>query len=94
MEAENVRRVKEAPDPQAVALLAPITLHEARHTCASLMIDSGASLLVIKTVMGHASIQMTVDQYGHLMPDSLDVTRAAVNAYLARAGGDRGLRAI
>src|SRR3954453_8022288 len=42
-------------------LLAPIALHEARHTCASTFIAAGANPKVIQTVMGHASIQMTFD---------------------------------
>jgi integrase len=33
--------------------------------------------------MGHASIQMTFDVYGHLMPGKRDEVRAQVDAYLA-----------
>jgi integrase len=65
--------------------LAPIGLHEARHTCASVLIASGANPKVIQKVMGHATIGMTFDQYGHLMPGGLDEAAAAANAYLARA---------
>ncbi|MDP9223038.1 MAG: site-specific integrase, partial [Actinomycetota bacterium] len=65
--------------------LEPIGLHEARHTCASVLIASGANPKVIQKVMGHATIGMTFDQYGHLMPGGLDEAAAAANAYLARA---------
>jgi integrase len=41
--------------------LEPISLHEARHTCASTMIDAGADLKQISTAMGHASIGITAD---------------------------------
>ena len=65
--------------------LEPIGLHEARHTFASLLIASGANPKVIQRVMGHATIGMTFDQYGHLMPGGLEEAAAAANAYLARA---------
>lgn len=67
------------------AKLAGITLHEARHTCASVFIAAGANPKVIQTIMGHATIQMTFDQYGHLMPGGLGEAVAAVDAYLMRS---------
>jgi integrase len=42
--------------------------HTLRHTYASLLIGQGASLAYVKEQLGHASIKMTVDTYGHLMP--------------------------
>jgi integrase len=45
-----------------------ITLHEARHTAASLMIAAGANAKALSVVMGHESITITFDRYGHLMP--------------------------
>jgi integrase len=83
-EAENTRRVKDAEDGAKVELLVPITLHEARHTCASLMIAAGVNPKALSVIMGHATIAMTFDTYGHLMPGGLDEAAAAVNAYLAR----------
>lgn len=70
--------------------LEPIALHEARHTCASTFIAAGANPKVIQTVMGHASIQMTFDVYGHLMRDGLDDAARMVNDYLARASTEAG----
>jgi integrase len=77
-----------------LADLDPIALHEGRHTCASLLIASGANAKVIQAVMGHATIQVTFDTYGHLMPGGLEEAAAAANAYLAArhdAGGIRGI---
>jgi hypothetical protein len=37
--------------------------------------------------MGHATIGMTFDQYGHLMPGGLAEAADAANAYLARRSG-------
>ena len=58
-----------------------IRLHDLRHTFGSLLIQGGASLAYVRDQMGHASIQITVDVYGHLVAgadvsfvDSLDET--------------------
>jgi hypothetical protein len=45
-----------------------IRLHDRRHTFGSLLIRSGASIVYVKEQMGHSSIQVTVDTYGHLIP--------------------------
>jgi hypothetical protein len=42
--------------------------HDLRHTFGSLLIQRGASLTYVKEQMGHSSIQVTVDTYGHLIP--------------------------
>jgi integrase len=42
--------------------------HDLRHTFGSLLIQQGASLTYVKDQMGHSSIQVTVDTYGHLIP--------------------------
>jgi integrase len=48
--------------------LRKIRLHDLRHTFGSLLIQSGASIVYVKEQMGHSSIQVTVDTYGHLIP--------------------------
>ncbi len=45
-----------------------IRLHDLRHTFGSLLIQAGASIVYVKEQMGHSSIQVTVDTYGHLIP--------------------------
>jgi integrase len=42
-----------------------------RHTFGSLLIQDGASLAYVKDQMGHSSIQVTVDTYGHLIPGAI-----------------------
>jgi integrase len=42
--------------------------HDLRHTFASLLLQQGESLVYVKEQMGHSSIQVTVDLYGHLIP--------------------------
>jgi len=64
----------------------PITLHECRHTFASMLIDSGANPKAIQQFMGHAKIQTTFDVYGHLLPGSHDEVRKRMDAYLRGDG--------
>jgi integrase len=58
------------------------TMHEARHTFASLLIDAGANPKAIQEFMGHANIKETFDTYGHLLPGSRDEIRERMDAYL------------
>ena len=45
-----------------------IRIHDFRHTFASLLLQNGESLAYVKDQLGHASIRMTIDVYGHLVP--------------------------
>ena len=45
-------------------------MHSLRHACASLWIDSGFNPKQIQTLMGHSSIKVTFDVYGHLFADA------------------------
>ena len=42
--------------------------HDLRHTAAALMVAEGAHLLAVKERLGHSTIQVTADRYGHLFP--------------------------
>ena len=64
--------------------LTPITLHEARHTYASLLIAAGVNTKAISTYMGHASVTITLDCYGHLMPGNEAEAADRLDAYIAR----------
>jgi integrase len=65
--------------------LDPITLHECRHTYASLMIAAGVNAKALSTYMGHANIGITLDLYGHMMPGNEEEAADLLDAYLARA---------
>ncbi|MBU4233713.1 MAG: site-specific integrase [Proteobacteria bacterium] len=45
-----------------------IRIHDLRHTYASILIQNGESLAYVRDQLGHSSIQITVDIYGHLVP--------------------------
>ena len=50
------------------AALRQIRIHDLRQTFASLLLQRGESVAYVKEQLGHASIQITVDTYGHLIP--------------------------
>jgi integrase len=52
-------------------------LHALRHACASLWIENGMNAKRIQKLMGHSTIQMTFDVYGHLFTDGDADQRAA-----------------
>jgi integrase len=62
-----------------------ITLHECRHTFASLMIAAGVNAKALSSYMGHADIATTFNKYGHLMPGNEDEAAGLLDAYLERA---------
>jgi hypothetical protein len=77
-----VRR-KFKPAAKAANLL-PLRVHDLRHTAAGLMIALGAHPKVIQERLGHSSIKVTLDTYGHLFPN-LDEALAQRLDELARA---------
>ena len=52
-------------------------LHALRHACASLWIENGMNPKRIQKLMGHSTIQMTFDVYGHLFADAEGDQKAA-----------------
>lgn len=47
-----------------------LTLHGLRHTAASLMIAGNVHARAIADILGHSSISITMDVYGHLLNDT------------------------
>jgi integrase len=47
--------------------LSDLTFHGLRHTYAALMLSSGTDIAVLSKLMGHSSIAVTADIYGHLV---------------------------
>jgi integrase len=81
---------KRAKEAWEAAGLDPIGLHAARHTAAALMIAAGVNVKALSTFMGHFSITITLDRYGHLMPGSIGEATTLLDAYLARTGARTG----
>ncbi len=63
----------------AEAGLEPMTVHDLRHTAASLAISSGANVKAVQRMLGHASAAMTLDPYADLFEDDLDSVSDALD---------------
>ena len=56
--------------------------HTLRHSCASVLLTSGVPMPIVSAVLGHSSISITVDTYGHLAaPIMADAMRGALVGY-------------
>jgi integrase len=77
--------LKRARKDWEIAGLEPIGLHEGRHTFASYLIAAGVNAKAVTTYMGHSSVDITFDRYGHLFPGNEDQAAGLVNDYLRRA---------
>jgi integrase len=50
------------------AELPPITFHDLRHTCASLLFQQNIHPKFVQELLGHASVAITLDTYSHMLP--------------------------
>jgi len=76
------------------AIADSMTIHDLRHTCASLLVHAGANVKAVQRQLGHKSATMTLDVYADLFDDDLDAVGDAMDGLLARAIGDgKGLAA-
>lgn len=57
--------------------------HDLRHHYASLLIHSGLSVKEVQARLRHGSAKTTLDTYAHLMPDTEDTARAAIQRVIA-----------
>lgn len=63
----------------ADAGLPRMTVHDLRHTAASLAIASGANVKAVQRMLGHASAAMTLDVYADLFDEDVDTVSAALD---------------
>jgi len=97
MRRSNFARRVWAPATRAVGLEG-LRFHDLRHTAVALAIGLGAHPKAIQERMGHSSVTVTLDRYGHLydgldqrIADGLDgVLRAASRGLSAAWGPDEG----
>lgn len=57
------------PAVRAVGLPETFRIHDLRHTCVALLVAAGAHPKAIQCHLGHSSIRVTLDMYGHLFPE-------------------------
>ena len=58
------------PAVRRAGLPSEVRFHDLRHTCAAWTIDRGHHMQEVKEHLGHSSIRVTSDRYGHLFPDA------------------------
>ncbi len=66
--------------------LAPLTIHDLRHTFASLACASGASLHFVQKTMGHSSPTVTANTYADLYADQLDDVAKNMDRIITKTG--------
>lgn len=69
-----------------------VTIHDLRHTAASLAISAGANVKVVQRMLGHASAAMTLDTYADLFADDLGAVADAHDERRAQYVPTEGLR--
>ena len=65
-----------------------LTFHDLRHTCASLLIATGANPLEVAAQLGHKDARLVFQRYGHLYPGAAE--RAVQRLDALTSGGAVG----
>jgi integrase len=67
-----------------------LRFHDLRHTSASWLLDAGIPIVAVSQRLGHASVTMTLNVYGHTMPPAEDRLLAVLDGCLGwgRHGAD------
>jgi integrase len=71
---------------EAAGLPASLRMHDLRHTCAALMISEGANPKQVQCHLGHSSITVTMDNYGHLFSGDVEALAERMDARIRRTG--------
>jgi integrase len=90
IDPDNWSKRSLAPILASAEGVGPIGLHGLRHTYASLLINQGESLKYVSRQLGHASIQITADLYGHLFRETSTAAMQRLGARMDAAEEPRG----
>jgi integrase len=63
-----------------------LRMHDLRHTAASMLIAQGCHPKVVQEHLGHSSIILTMDRYGHLYPEDRSKVSDALDAAFLSSG--------
>ncbi|MDD3012386.1 MAG: tyrosine-type recombinase/integrase [Candidatus Gastranaerophilales bacterium] len=69
LDPDNMVKRHFLPNLKSAGINKQIRFHDLRHTFASALIAQNVPIKYIQAQMGHSSIQVTLDRYGHLMPE-------------------------
>ncbi len=73
------------PAVNKAAVVGGLRIHDLRHTCAALLIAQGAHPKQIQMHLGHSSITVTMDRYGHIFPDHMETLAQGLEATFQKA---------
>lgn len=77
------------PGQRAAGITPLRRVHDLRHTAAALAIAAGAHPKMLQDMLGHSSIAVTLNVYGHLFPSLHDALAASLDEAF-RAAADSG----
>ena len=78
LDSTNFRRHIYGPAVRALGL-GPLTVHDLRHTTASLAVSAGANVKAVQRLLGHESAAVTLNIYSGLFDDDLDRVAERLN---------------
>jgi integrase len=64
--------------------------HDLRHSCASLLLAQGVPMKAVQEILGHATVNITLSVYGHLMPGVLDHEMSKMGRFFPDSGDSEG----
>src|SRR5437870_5048829 len=73
------------PAVAAAGLPDVLRFHDLRHTCAALLIANGRHMEEVKEYLGHSTIRVTSDRYGHLFPKARQALAEGLDATFQQA---------
>lgn len=69
LNSHNLNNRSWYPLRHRVGLPETTRFHDLRHTCATLLLGRGVHPKLVQALLGHASIEMTMNTYSHVMPE-------------------------
>lgn len=69
MDLHNLINRHFKPALEAAGLPKGIRLYDLRHTCETLLLSTGEHPKIVSEMLGHTSIQLTLDTHSHVLPD-------------------------
>lgn len=81
-ERQNVLRRHFRPTVKKAGLTEAMTIHDLRHTYATLALNAGVGVHLVSKMLGHASVKVTIDLYAHALPDATAEVARAIQTVL------------
>jgi integrase len=86
--ARMIRLDLEAAGIEYVTAEGVFDFHGLRHECGALLMGEGVNVKAVQQHMRHSSMKLTMDTYGHLMPDDREHARRSLRSFDAIERGE------